>query len=109
MGFNVYICTEVEHTVVPEKYLKYDEGIKGNWLLPYRTFINISNDEDMSTCEVDKYLTNYFPTWETVAAHIEQEYPDDLTIWTRDEHDEFREALEFYKSRNDKYIIVFTS
>ena len=104
MGLLFYISSELPESSIPTEYQVYDDGIKGNWLAVYCNFGR--NHSDSAICNVDVYLTKYFPTWDKVSAFSAQKFPDSPTIWKKEEHDQLEQALKFYNNCNATANVV---
>lgn len=98
MGLLFYIGSELPESMIPIEYQVYEDGIKGRWLTPYCRFGR--DQSDAAVCNVEIYLTKYFPTWDEVSAFIAQNYSKSPNIWTKGEHDQLELALKFYRNCN---------
>lgn len=106
MGLDLYINSDLPEQSIPTRYHQYlDSGIKGWWLVPYvRTFGHFK--DGIGCIGVSDYLQGVIPSWETVEEYLKGEYPNNYSkIWTKQDHDNFIDALQYFADNNcDSYL-----
>lgn len=109
MTTNINISSTLDSEEIPEQYRDFEEvGIKGKWLDVYWKFYNNLSNEELSICHMKDYLSNYFPSWTKVAAHLEQGLRGNTVVWTETDHNDLRQLCEFYETHDANCDIIFS-
>jgi hypothetical protein len=105
MGLDIYIDSTILGEI-PQEYNCYiEDGISGSWLRTYVGFGNLSNG--CGAMHITDYLEKYFPTWEQVEVYLQQKYSDGYIVWTEQEHESFKKALQYFSDNDDRSYIMF--
>ena len=95
----VYELPSIE---VPEKYRRYLVG-RGHL---FHAYTECFNERDVFETSTEEFLAEY-PSWEEVMDH--EEFRDDIpTFWNEEDHNGFKQLLEWCNQQEAMYRVTWS-